>query len=76
MPFDQLCRSATFTPVTLSAPGSGSSTLKITATSKAKAGTYSVTVSAASSGSTTQKMPLSVTVVRRGPSAPTLTVEP
>jgi len=58
VPFDQLCRSATFTPVTLSAPGSGSSTLKITATSKAKAGTYSVTASAASSGSTTQKMTL------------------
>jgi len=55
---------AAFSPVALPAPGSGSSTLKITAASSAKAGTYSVTVSAASSGSTTQKMTLSVTVVR------------
>jgi len=70
VPFDQLCRSATFTPVTLSAPGSGSSTLKITATSKAKAGTYSVTVSAASSGSTTQKMTLAVIIVLPGASCP------
>jgi subtilase family serine protease len=57
--------SATFTPVTLSAPGSGASVLKLTATSKAKPGTYSVTVSAASSGSTTQKMTVSVTIARQ-----------
>ena len=55
---------ATFTPATLAAPGSGSSALKITAASNAKAGTYSVTVSAASNGSTTQKIPLAVTVAR------------
>ncbi len=56
--------SSVFTPVTLSAPGSGSSVLKITASGSAKAGTYSVTVSAAS-GSTKQQIPLSVTVVRQ-----------
>jgi subtilase family serine protease len=57
--------SAVFTPVTLHAPGSGASVLKITATSSAKAGTYSVTVTAASSGSAMQKMTLSVTVGRQ-----------
>ncbi len=55
--------SAAFTPATVAAPGSGSSVLKLTATASAKAGTYSSTVSA-SSGSTTQHMPLAVTVVR------------
>jgi uncharacterized membrane protein len=54
--------SATFTPATLSAPGSGASVLKITASISAKAGTYSVTVSAASSGSATQKMALALTI--------------
>jgi pseudomonalisin len=54
--------SATFTPATLSAPGSGASVLKITASSSAKAGTYTVTVSAASSGSTTQKIALALTI--------------
>jgi subtilase family serine protease len=57
--------SATFTPATLPAPGSGSSVLRIAATSKAKPGTYSVTVSAASGGSTTQRMTISVTVARQ-----------
>jgi uncharacterized membrane protein len=56
--------SAVFTPVTLAAPGSGSTVLKFTATSKAKAGVYSVTVSA-TSGSTRQLMPVSVTIVRQ-----------
>jgi pseudomonalisin len=56
--------STAFTPATLLAPGSGSSVLKITAASSAKAGTYSATVSAASSGSTTQKMTLAVTIAR------------
>jgi subtilase family serine protease len=51
--------SATFTPGTLAAPGSGSTVLKITATTSAKAGTYSATVSA-TSGSTRQQIPLSV----------------
>jgi subtilase family serine protease len=51
---------ATFTPATLSAPGSGSSVLKISATSNARAGTYSATVSAAAGGSK-QQIPLSVT---------------
>ena len=54
---------AAFTPATLSAPGSGSSVLRLTASSSAKAGIYSVTVSA-TSGSTRQQMPVSVTVVR------------
>jgi uncharacterized membrane protein len=53
--------SAALTPGTLSAPGSGSSVLKLTATSSAKAGAYSATV-AASSGSTKHSMALSVTV--------------
>jgi pseudomonalisin len=57
--------SATITPVTLTAPGSGASVLKLTATSKAKLGTQSITVSAASSGSPTQKMTISVTIARQ-----------
>jgi hypothetical protein len=56
--------SAVFKPVTLSAPGSGSSVLRLTASTDVKAGVYSVTVSAAS-GSTRQSMPVSVTVVRQ-----------
>jgi pseudomonalisin len=56
--------SASFTPATLSASGSGSSTLKVTAGSIARAGTYSASVSAASSGSKTQKIPFSVTITR------------
>jgi pseudomonalisin len=55
--------SGAFTPAKLSAPGSGSSLLKLAATSAAKAGTYSATVSA-TSGATKQQMPLSVIVVR------------
>ena len=51
---------ATFTPATLSAPGSGSSVLKISAASNARAGTYSATVSAAGGG-LKQQIPLSVT---------------
>ena len=54
--------SATFTPATLPAPGSGASALKLTATSLAKAGTYSVTVSA-TSGTTKQQIGLSITCV-------------
>jgi pseudomonalisin len=56
--------SATFTPATLSAPGSGSSVLKVTATSSAKPGVYAATVSA-TSGSTKQQMAISVTIARR-----------
>jgi pseudomonalisin len=56
--------SAVFTPATLAAPGSGSSVLKLTASSIAKAGVYSVTVSA-TSGSTRQQMAVSVTIVRK-----------
>src|SRR5208283_2169381 len=52
--------SASFTHAALAAPGSGTSILKLTAASGAKAGTYSATVSA-SSGSTSQKIPLSIT---------------
>ncbi|MGB6404312.1 MAG: S53 family peptidase [Candidatus Sulfotelmatobacter sp.] len=55
--------SDTFAPAKLSAPGSGSSTLKFAASATAKAGTYSATVSA-TSGATKQQMPLSVTIVR------------
>jgi uncharacterized membrane protein len=55
--------SAAFTPATLSAPGSGSSVLKLTASSSVKAAVYSVTVSA-TSGATRQQMPVAVTVVR------------
>jgi pseudomonalisin len=55
--------SGTFTPAKLSAPGSGSSVLKLAATSAVKAGTYSATVSA-TSGATKQQMPLAVTIVR------------
>jgi pseudomonalisin len=57
--------SAAFSPVALLAPGSGSSVLKITAASSAKAGTYTVTVSAASSGSVTQKMALALTIAHQ-----------
>ena len=52
---------AVFTPATLSAPGSGSSVLKLSAAGSAKPGFYSVAI-AASSGSTKQTMLLSVTV--------------
>lgn len=51
--------SATFTPETLSAPGSGSSILKITASNGARIGTYSATISAIS-GTSRQQIPLSV----------------
>ena len=54
---------AAFTPSTLLAPGSGSSVLKLTATSTAKAGVYSAMVVAAS-GSTKRTVSLSVSVVR------------
>jgi pseudomonalisin len=53
-----------FTPTTLSAPGSGGSVLKITATSSARVGIYSATVSV-TSGGTKQQIPLSVAVVRQ-----------
>ena len=55
--------SAAFTPATLSAPGSGSSVLRFTASSGVKPGVYSATVSA-TSGSTRQQLALSVTCVR------------
>jgi len=55
---------ATFTPITLPAPGSGASVLKLTATSKAKPGIYSIVVSA-SSGSATQKMTIPLTILRQ-----------
>jgi pseudomonalisin len=60
---------AAFTPATLPAPGSGSSVLKLTATSAAKAGVYSATVSA-TSGATKQLMAIAVTVAP----APTFTL--
>jgi subtilase family serine protease len=52
--------SATFTHPSLAAPGSGTSVLKLSAASGAKAGTYSATVSA-TSGTSKQQIPLSVT---------------
>ena len=52
-----------FTPAKLSAPGSGSSVLKLSASGSARAGVYSVTVSA-TSGSVRQSMPVSVKVGR------------
>jgi pseudomonalisin len=52
---------ATFTPASLAAPGSGSSVLQLTATSSAVAGVYSATVSAAG-GSISQQKALSITV--------------
>ncbi len=55
--------SAVFTLAKLAAPGSGSSVLKLTASSSAKAGVYSVTVTA-TSGSTRQPIAISVTIVR------------
>lgn len=51
---------ATFTPAILPAPGSGISVLKISAASKASAGTYSAIVSVTGS-KMTQQIPLSVT---------------
>jgi pseudomonalisin len=55
--------SAAFIPATLAAPGSGSSVLKLAATSAAEAGIYSATVSV-TSGAAKQQMPLLVTIVR------------
>jgi subtilase family serine protease len=60
--------SASFTPATRPAPGSGSSVLKISAASTARAGSYSATVSV-TSGVVTQKIPLLVTVQQRIPAS-------
>jgi hypothetical protein len=62
---------ATFTPASLASPGSGSSVLKLTATSNAAVGVYSVTVSA-TSGSVKQQKALSITVAP----APTFSLTP
>ena len=60
--------SATFTPATLSVPGSGASVLKLTATSSAKVGTYPITVWA-TSGGIKQQIALSITCISsRAPS--------
>jgi subtilase family serine protease len=56
--------SSTFTPATLPAPGSGKTTLKLTASKSAKAGTYSAVVSAAALNSPTQKVPVTVTIMK------------
>ncbi len=61
--------SASFTHATLAAPGSGTSVLKLNASSSARAGTYSVAV-LANSGSTSQKIALAITCTAR------LTVRP
>jgi pseudomonalisin len=60
-----------FTPATLSAPGSGSSTLKFTAASNAKPGVYPV-ILAAGSGSAKHTASLSLTIAP----APTFTLAP
>ena len=52
---------ASFTPPALAAPGSGSSALKISASSSAKAGSHSINV-AATSGATKQQLPLTLTI--------------
>ena len=52
---------ATFAPTSLPAPGSGTSVLKLTASSTAKAGTYSASIST-TSGSTVQKLTFTITV--------------
>ena len=57
--------SASFTPATLTAPGSGTSVLKIAAASGAKAGTYSATIAFAGKGCATQTIPLSITIGRQ-----------
>ncbi|MFZ0761726.1 MAG: S53 family peptidase [Candidatus Sulfotelmatobacter sp.] len=62
---------AAFTPDTLPRPGSGSSVLKLTAASSAKAGVYSVSVTA-TSGATKQRLPLAVTIAP----APAFTLTP
>jgi pseudomonalisin len=54
---------AAFTPAALSAPGPGSSALKLAATSRVKAGVYSIRV-LATGGSTKQQIPLLVTCTR------------
>jgi len=53
--------SASFLPVTLTAPGSGSSLLKVSAVSNAKLGAYSISVSA-TSGGLKQQIPISLTI--------------
>jgi subtilase family serine protease len=55
---------AVFSPAALSAPGAGSSVLKLAASGSAKAGAYSATVWA-TSGSIRQQMPVSVIVARK-----------
>jgi subtilase family serine protease len=55
--------SAAFTHATLAAPGSGSSVLKLSAISSAKAGNYSAIVSV-TSGTTKQQIPLSIACIK------------
>jgi subtilase family serine protease len=52
---------ASFTPGTLAAPGSGSGTLKITAIANVKPGAYATTI-AATSGTTRQQIPLTLII--------------
>jgi hypothetical protein len=54
---------AAFKPASLVAPGSGNSTLTLTAASGVTGGVYSTTISA-TSGGTTERIPLSLTVKR------------
>jgi pseudomonalisin len=57
--------SAAFSRATMAAPGSGTSVLKLSATSTVKPGTYSATISA-TSGTTKQQIPLWVTCTSKG----------
>jgi pseudomonalisin len=55
--------SATFTPVTIAAPGSGTSTVRLSMSSSVKTGTYNVTLTA-SGGNAKQQIPLSIVCSR------------
>jgi pseudomonalisin len=55
--------SATFTPVSIAAPGSGTSSVRLSTSGSVKTGTYNVTVTA-SGGSAKQQIPLSIVCSR------------
>lgn len=59
---------ANFSPSSIAAPGSGSSTLKLTVASSAAAGTYSITITG-SGGGLTSTAGLSLTLVSKGAQA-------
>ena len=55
--------SASFGPASIGAPGSGTSTLKVTTTSRASTGTYTITITGTGEG-ITNKTTISLTIVR------------